>query len=60
MDCVFNKFKEEGLESLNDLTLELEVTRIRTRFNLLKKLRKTLIEEAKVFNDDFNTELAIF
>jgi hypothetical protein len=62
VDCVFNKFKEEGLENLNDLTLELEVTRIRTRFNLLKFIEsnfdQALIEEAKVFNDDFNTELA--
>ncbi len=26
-NCIFNKFKEEGLETLKDLTLELEVSR---------------------------------
>jgi hypothetical protein len=60
-DCVFNKFKEEGLESLKDLTLELEVTRDRNRLNLLKFIEsnfdQNLIEVAKVFNDDLNTEL---
>ena len=35
-NCVFNKFKEEGLEHLKDLTLELEVTRDRKRYNLLQ------------------------
>jgi hypothetical protein len=35
-NCIFNKFIEEGLESLKDLTLELEVTRGRNRFDLLK------------------------
>ncbi len=35
-NCIFNKFKEEGLETLKDLTLELEVTRDRNRFKLLK------------------------
>jgi hypothetical protein len=34
-NCFFNKFKEEGLETLQDLTLELEVTRDRSRFELL-------------------------
>ncbi len=34
-NCVFNKFKEEGLENLKDLTLELEVTRDRKRYKLL-------------------------
>jgi hypothetical protein len=60
-NCVFNKFKEEGLETLKDLTLELEVTRDRSRFELLKfiesNFEKNLIEVAKVFNEDFNTEL---
>jgi hypothetical protein len=35
-DCVYNMFKEEGLESLKYLTLELKVTRDRNRLNLLK------------------------
>jgi hypothetical protein len=35
-NCVFNKFKGEGIESLKDLMLELEVTRNRNRLNLLK------------------------
>jgi hypothetical protein len=35
-NCVFNKFKGEGIESLKDLILELEVTRNRKRLNLLK------------------------
>jgi hypothetical protein len=35
-DCVFNMFKEEGLESLKYLTLELKVARDRNRLNLLK------------------------
>ncbi len=60
-NCIFNKFKVEGLESLKDLTLELEVTRDRKRFDLLKfielNFEQNLIEVAKVFNDDFNTEL---
>jgi hypothetical protein len=51
-DCIFNKFKEEGL------TLELEVTRDKNRFKLLKfiesNFEKNLIEIAKNFNDDFN------
>jgi hypothetical protein len=58
----FNKFKEEGLETLKDLTLELEVTRERNRFKLLKfiesNFEQNLIEIAKDFNDDFNTELS--
>jgi hypothetical protein len=61
-DCIFNKFKEEGLETLKDLTLELEVTRERNRFKLLKfiesNFEQNLIEIAKDFNDDFNTELS--
>jgi hypothetical protein len=60
-NCIFNKFKEEGLETLKDLTLELEVTRDRNRFKLLKfiesNFEQNLIEVAKDFNDDFNTEL---
>jgi hypothetical protein len=60
-NCVFNKFKEEGLETLKDLTLELEVTRDRNRFELLKfiesNFEQNLVEVAKVFNEDFNTEL---
>jgi hypothetical protein len=60
-NCIFNKFKEEGLETLKDLTLELEVTRDRNRFKLLKfiesNFERNLIEVAKDFNDDFNTEL---
>jgi hypothetical protein len=35
-DCIFNKFKIEGLETLKYLTLELEETRDRNRFKLLK------------------------
>ncbi len=60
-DCIFNKFKEEGIETLKDLTLELEVTRDRNRFKLPKfiesNFEQNLIEVAKNFNDDFNTEL---
>jgi hypothetical protein len=36
VNCVFNKFKEEGLETLKDLTEEFEVTRDRNRFKLLQ------------------------
>jgi hypothetical protein len=60
-DCIFNKFKEEGIETLKDLTLEIEVTRDRNRFKLLKFIKsnfeQNLIEVAKDFIDDFNTEL---
>jgi len=35
-NCVFNKFQEEGQESLKDLTLELEVTTDRKRVKLFK------------------------
>jgi hypothetical protein len=60
-NCVFNKFKGEGIESLKDLMLELEVTRDRNRLNLLKfiesNFEQNLIELAKNFNDDFNTEI---
>jgi hypothetical protein len=60
-DCVFNKFKGEGLESLKDLTLELEITRDRNIFKLLKFIESNfepnLKEVAKNFSDDFNSEL---
>jgi hypothetical protein len=60
-NCIFNKFNEEGLETLKDLTLELEITRDRNRFKLLKfiesNFEQNLIEVARGFNDDFNTEL---
>jgi hypothetical protein len=60
-NCVFNKFKEEGLENLKDLTLELEVTRDRKRYKLLQFIESNfepnLIEVAKNFRDDVNTEL---
>ena len=60
-NCVFNKFKEEGLENLKDLTLELEVTRDRKRYKLLQFIESSfepnLIEVAKNFSDDVNTEL---
>jgi hypothetical protein len=60
-NCVFNKFKEEGLENLKDLTLELEVTRDRKRYKLLlfieSNFEPNLIEVAKNFSDDVNTEL---
>jgi hypothetical protein len=36
VNCVFNKFKEEGLETLKGLTEELEATRDRNIFKLLK------------------------
>ncbi len=60
-NCVFNKFKQECLETLTDLTLELEVTRDRSRFELLKfiesNFEQNLIEVTKVFNEDLYTEL---
>ncbi len=60
-NCVFNKFKEDGLENLKDLTLELEVTRGRKRYKLLQfiesNFKPNLIEIAKNFSDDVNTEI---
>ena len=60
-NCVFNKFKEDGLENLKDLTLELEVTRDRKRYKLLQFIESNfepnLIEIAKNFSDDVNTEI---
>ncbi len=60
-NCVFNKLKEEGLENLKDLTLELEVTRDRKRYKLLQFIESSfepnLIQVAKSFSDDVNTEL---
>ncbi len=60
-NCVFNKFKEEGLKNLKDLTLELEVTNERQRYKLLQFIESNfepnLIKVAKSFSDDVNTEL---
>ena len=60
-NCIFNKFKNEGLETLKDLILELEITRDRSRLNLLKFIESNievgLLEIARKFNDDLNTDL---
>jgi hypothetical protein len=60
-NCVFNKLTKEGIETLKDLTLELEVTRDRKRNKWLQFIESSfepnLIKVAKSFSDDVNMDL---
>ncbi len=59
-NCVFNKFKEKGLESLKDLILELEVTKERKLLQFIESnFEPNIITVAKNFSNDPNTDLRV-